>query len=106
MIDPKITGFRDLPLVGRDELAPPSPGKAPASAPATGFGQLLADKLGQVEQMQKQADQAVTTFALGNGEGLQDAVVALEKASLSFELMMKVRGKIVEAYQDIMRMPV
>lgn len=104
MIDPKITGFRDIPLVGRDEIAKSPVGKAPE--PSGGFGQLLADKLGEVEQMQKQADQAVTSFALGNGEGLQDAVVALEKASLSFELMMKVRGKIVEAYQDIMRMPV
>lgn len=104
MIDPKITGFRDIPLVGRDELAPAPVGKA--AEPASGFGQLLADKLGEVETAQKDADQAVQTFALGNGEGLQDAVVALEKASLSFELMMKVRGKIVEAYQDIMRMPV
>ncbi|MBK7972608.1 MAG: flagellar hook-basal body complex protein FliE [Deltaproteobacteria bacterium] len=102
MVDTKITGLRDIPLVGRDELAP-SPLR---EAPGGGFGQVLADKLGEVEHMQKEADQAVKSFALGNGEGLQEAVVALEKASLSFELMMKVRGKIVEAYQDIMRMPV
>lgn len=104
MIDTKITGFRDIPLVGRDELAPAPLGES--AKPAGGFGQLLADKLGEVEHLQKDADQAVKSFALGNGEGLQEAVVSLEKASLSFELMMKVRGKIVDAYQDIMRMPV
>jgi flagellar hook-basal body complex protein FliE len=103
MVDAKITGLRNIPIGGRDELAPPVGASAKTGS---GFGELLSSKLGEVETMQHDADQAVKTFALGNGEGLQEAVVALEKASLSFELMMKVRGKIVEAYQDIMRMPV
>ncbi len=104
MIDTKLDTLRDLTIQPRGERSESAGPAAPASS--NGFGQVLSKKLGEVEALQDDADQAVKRFALGNGEGLQEAVVALEKASLSFEMMMKVRGKIVEAYQDIMRMPV
>jgi flagellar hook-basal body complex protein FliE len=41
----------------------------------------------------------------GHGEDLHSALLAVEKADLSFQLMMQVRNKIVQAYQDIARMP-
>ncbi|MFN7955713.1 MAG: flagellar hook-basal body complex protein FliE [bacterium] len=104
MIDTKLNTIRDLPIQNRRELGEAT--GTPTEQPSGGFGQILSEKLGEVESLQSDADRAVKRFALGNGEGLQEAVVALEKASLSFEMMMKVRGKIVEAYQDIMRMPV
>ncbi len=82
-------------------------GRGPASgSESSGFGELLDKKLTELEGLQHDADHQVKNFALGNGDGLQEAVVAIEKASLSFEMMMKVRGKILDAYQDVMRMQV
>jgi flagellar hook-basal body complex protein FliE len=81
--------------------------RAPAGASGGGgFGDVLAGKLGEVEKLQREADAEIQALGASGGEGLQDAVVSMEKAALSFELMMRVRSKIVEAYQEVMRMQV
>ena len=49
----------------------------------------------------------MTEYAVGEGKGdLQETMVALEKADVSFRLMMQIRNKVLEAYQEIMRMQV
>jgi flagellar hook-basal body complex protein FliE len=70
------------------------------------FGQVLEDSLTQVNSLQQQADVAITDLASGGPTTLHDTMIALEKADLSFRLMMQVRNKIVEAYQEIVRMQV
>lgn len=70
------------------------------------FGALLEDSLTQVNSLQQQADVAITDLASGGPTTLHDTMIALEKADLSFRLMMQVRNKIVEAYQEIVRMQV
>ncbi|MCW5893763.1 MAG: flagellar hook-basal body complex protein FliE [bacterium] len=77
-----------------------------AEAGGQTFGQLLEDSLTQVNSLQQQADVAITDLASGGPTTLHDTMIALEKADLSFRLMMQVRNKIVEAYQEIVRMQV
>jgi flagellar hook-basal body complex protein FliE len=72
----------------------------------TEFGTILSNKINEINQLQLDADQAITKVELGNSGSIQDAVIALEKADLSFRTMMQVRNKIIEAYQEIMRMQV
>ena len=84
-------------------LATPNPAGAPASA---SFGDVLKDSLSQVNQLQNQADAAIKDLATGGPTTLHDTMIALEKADLSFKLMMQVRNKIVEAYQEVVRMQV
>jgi flagellar hook-basal body complex protein FliE len=81
--------------------------KTPA-APAEGasFGAVLQDSLAQVNHLQHEADRAITQLASGGPQSLHDTMLALEKADLSFRLMMQVRNKIVEAYQEVLRMQV
>jgi flagellar hook-basal body complex protein FliE len=62
--------------------------------------------LNEINQLQLDADQSITNVELGNSGSIHEAVVALEKADLSFRTMMQVRNKIIEAYQEIMRMQV
>lgn len=76
------------------------------SAPSTGFAEELAQKLGDVDRLQQNADRAISEFIDSGGEGLTEAVVAMEKASLGLEAVLRVRGKVLEAYQEIMRMQV
>ncbi|MEN6319143.1 MAG: flagellar hook-basal body complex protein FliE [Syntrophaceae bacterium] len=72
----------------------------------TEFGTILKDKLNEINQLQSDADKAIMDVSLGKSGSIQDAVIALEKADLSFRKMVHVRNKIIEAYQEIMRMQV
>ncbi len=68
------------------------------------FFQTLEGAMGKVQQMQSGADQQVAGMLQGDGQDLHSAMVAVEKADLTFQLMMQVRNKIVQAYQTISQM--
>lgn len=70
------------------------------------FNSYLKSALGEVGELQDQANQAVRQM-VGEGKGdLQETMLALEKADISFRLMMQIRNKVLDAYQEIMRMQV
>jgi flagellar hook-basal body complex protein FliE len=83
---------------------------APAGAPgapgaAGGFAAELGKALSGVEQLQQEGDREAEKVALGGGN-LHEAALALEKADVALRLATKVRNKLVEAYQEVMRMNV
>jgi flagellar hook-basal body complex protein FliE len=69
-----------------------------------GFTQTLASAMDEVETAQGDAQSRVTELLKGNGMDVHSAMIAVEKADLSFQLMMQVRNKIVAAYQEVSRM--
>lgn len=70
------------------------------------FEELLNNSIDEVNRLHKEADRAVMELATGNEKDIHNTMIALEKAGVSFRLMMQVRNKIVSAYQEIMRMQV
>jgi len=76
-----------------------------AAAPLTGdkseFLNALDSAMKQVDQLQDDASTKVGELLKGNGQDLHSAMIAVEKADLSFQLMMQVRNKIIQAYQTI-----
>lgn len=70
------------------------------------FGGLLKEAIAQMSHVQREADALVEQVAKGRSGDLAGTMIALEKAQISFQLMIQVRNKMVEAYQEIMRMPV
>ncbi|MBN8554429.1 MAG: flagellar hook-basal body complex protein FliE [Deltaproteobacteria bacterium] len=70
------------------------------------FGEMLNEKIKNVDQLQKAADVAVTDFSTGKSKNLHEAVLALEMADTSLKMIVTVRNKALEAYQDIMKMPI
>lgn len=72
----------------------------------TSFGEMLNEKIKNVDELQKSADVAVTDFATGKSKNLHEAVLALEMADTSLKMIVTVRNKALEAYQDIMKMPI
>jgi flagellar hook-basal body complex protein FliE len=71
------------------------------------FVALLKTAVDEVNSAQQDAKQLTEKFASGDANAnLQDVVVNLQKASLSFQTMVQVRNKLVSAYQEIMNMPV
>ncbi len=72
-----------------------------------GFSQLLQQSIGEVNQTQLQASQMKTAFETGEGNlDLAQVMVATQKANLSFQAMVQVRNKLVDAYKDVMNMPI
>ena len=74
------------------------------AAPEGGFGRLLRDSLGKIDDLQQKADERVTAIQSGRSADMVDAIVALEEADMSFQLLLQVRNKVVRAYEEIMRM--
>jgi flagellar hook-basal body complex protein FliE len=79
------------------------PGGA-AAANGAGFMNALRSALDQVGQIQADAETKVAGLIRGNGEDVHTAMLAVEKADLTFQLMMQVRNKILAAYQEISQM--
>ncbi len=70
------------------------------------FSKFLTDALGQVDALQKNADAASLQLATGQVEDLSSVMVAIEKASLSLSMTVATRDKVLDAYNQIMRMQI
>jgi flagellar hook-basal body complex protein FliE len=76
----------------------------PTASPNEDFFHTLTGAMEKVEELQGGAAQQVADVLQGNGQDLHSALIAVQKADLSFQLMMQVRNKIVQAYQQISQM--
>ncbi len=83
---------------------------APAGpvAPGTGegFGRMLDGLVASVDAKQQEANALTQKVLLGDSDQLHQSVIAMQEASVSFSLMVEVRNKLVESYQELMRMQV
>lgn len=70
------------------------------------FAAVLKQAVERVEGMRRQADESVMRLLAGENEEVHQTVLAVQKAELAFELFLEVRNKVVQAYQEIMRMPI
>ena len=85
-------------------------GRLPEAAEATGkpeFSKLLAESLKQVNEIQQEAGNLKTAYSTGDPRvDLPEVMVAVQKASVSFEAATQVRNKLLSAYQEVMSMQV
>ena len=86
-------------------------GQAPSITPpdatstsASAFGSSLKDLISNVDGTANDANDAVGNMLDGTGD-VHEAMIALQKADLMLQLTVQIRNKIVQAYQDVMRMP-
>src|SRR5512140_2868034 len=89
-----IADLGDLPVGG-----------ASGAAPGGSFVDALGQAVGNVEKLQASADASAQQVAMGGGN-LHETALALEKADIALRVATKVRNKLVETYQEIMRMQV
>lgn len=71
-----------------------------------GFGQTLDTALGNLSQMQINSDQAMQKLAAGENVDLHQVMIATEQTDIAFRVALSLRDKLVEAYQEVMRMQV
>ena len=69
------------------------------------FQKILSGTIGTIESLHNNAADAVQKFLSGENEELHSTVLATQKAEMAFELGLQVRNKVVDAYQEIMKMP-
>ena len=80
----------------------PAPSAPKTKTPGGSFGNLLTEAIQQVNDVEKGSQGELQKY-LNNESDLHSVMIALEKADLSFQTMMQVRNKIVQAYQEIMK---
>ena len=73
---------------------------------ATGFGDVLKNALKEVSSAQNVSDKKTDQLLTGEVKDVHEVMIASQKASLSLQMTMQVRNKVVEAYQEVMRMQV
>jgi flagellar hook-basal body complex protein FliE len=76
------------------------------TAPTEGFGKVLDSLVAGVEAKQDAAQASTRQVLLGETQGVHQSVIAMQEASVAFSLMVEVRNKLVESYQELMRMQV
>ena len=97
-----MTPISNLPLAPpvAPVLANPA-GGAPDAAGAAPFKNILLEALDQVNSMQSQANQAVEQLVTGGDVNPAEVLTTLQKADISFRMMLQIRNKLVQAYQEV-----
>jgi len=79
---------------------------SPVEGGSKNFGEFLTQALGEVNQLQNDSAQASFDLAAGKLQDVSQVTIATEKATIAMQLTMQVRNKMIDAYQEIMRMQV
>jgi flagellar hook-basal body complex protein FliE len=87
-----------------DNFAQTGPGKTEKKG--TSFSEVLKDSINKVGELEKEANQQTEKLVKMEGQDVHNTMIAVEKADLSFQLMMQIRNKIITAYEEIMRIQV
>jgi flagellar hook-basal body complex protein FliE len=97
-----IAGFSPIPstLEAGSSTAPGA-----GSAGENDFMSTLRNAMDQVGDLQSEADTKVQQLLTGNGQDVHSTMIAVQKASLAFEMMVQVRNKILAAYQQVSNIP-
>ena len=72
----------------------------------TGFGDLISNAIGNVNELQQADDKLQDDYDRGEKVPLTDVVLAMQKSSLAFEATLQIRNKVLKAYEEILNMPV
>jgi flagellar hook-basal body complex protein FliE len=97
-------GYAPNALAGLSAAGLPSATTIPPGAPS--FSQLVTSGVAEVNRQLLGSQQDLQALAMGDIQNLHQVMIRLEESKLTFQLMMQVRNRLLESYQDIMKMPV
>jgi flagellar hook-basal body complex protein FliE len=95
-----IAPIQNIAPIGTPQMA----SAATAAGQPGDFQSVLSSAINSIDGLQQSAADSVQKFLTGQNEELHTTVLANQKAELSFELGLQVRNKVVDAYQEIMKM--
>ncbi len=91
------------PILDRIQL-PDLAGKTKPSEQEGGFGGILKQAIAQVAGQQQEAETSMNSFLRGESEEVHKVALDVQRAELSMEMFLQMRNKVVQAYQEVMRM--
>lgn len=80
------------------------PRPQPSEASETSFGDILGGLVQKVNSLQQDADKSINGLVTGETTNVHDVTIKTTEAGLAFDLMMEIRNKLLDAYQQIMKM--
>lgn len=95
----RIQGIQPLSLPQKEK------GESIKTVPGADFKKILGNSIQEVNKLQTQANESVQGMVLGKTD-IHTTMIAMEKAGISFRLMMAVRNKMISAYEEVMRMQI
>jgi flagellar hook-basal body complex protein FliE len=101
-IDP--LSLRQAPEVAVPQLRTAASVRGSGESPS--FREVLSDAISEVQRLQTEADATIKKLVSGEITDAAEAMVAVQKADIAFQTMMTVRGKVMSAYEEIMRMQI
>ncbi|RIX79095.1 flagellar hook-basal body complex protein FliE [Acidovorax cavernicola] len=102
-----VAGAQALSAVQTGSTADLSGAQGIPGTSATGsFGRMVSDGISQINSKLVDGEIGLQKLAVGDAQNLHQLMINLEESRLSFQLMMQVRSRLLEAYQDIMKMPI
>jgi flagellar hook-basal body complex protein FliE len=95
-------------ISGPQAPRPLEPGRSggPEDTSGPSFKDYLAQSIGEIQELQTEADQTINKLVAGEVTNVSEAMVAIERANLAFLTLLQVRNKIISAYEQIQRMQV
>ncbi len=99
----RVEALKLMPVKG---VLPETTAPVSTQQPEKAFGEYLKEALTSVNDLQTESQQARLNLAAGKIQDVAEVTIAAEKASIALQLTMQVRNKVVDAYQEVMRMQV
>ena len=90
--------IRPADALGKERIGKTEQGDSPS------FKDILENSLDQVNQLQEEADAALDKVATGEVQNIDEVMMAAKKAEIAFKMMMEIRNKLVNAYDEVKRM--
>ena len=110
LASPELQGsriFEEKGIAPRTLTAPPAetqPGEPPAGGP--GFEDLVKGFIGDVNDLQRRGGRAIKALAAGEIADIHQVTVAVAEAGMALDLLLQVRNRVTEAFQEVMRMQI
>jgi flagellar hook-basal body complex protein FliE len=70
------------------------------------FGKLLKEEIGRVNELQQDAQGAAEDFAAGRRDDIEGVLIAARKADTAFRMLLQVRNKVLDAYEEVKQLRV
>ena len=93
-------------LIGSNHALPAMPtiGPGHGADQGPGFRQLLTDQIEKVNQLQRDATEAIEDLSVGRRDDIESVLIATQKADMAFRLLLQVRNKVIDAYDEVRQM--
>jgi len=100
---PSISSFLPIQNIPLPESIAPATGGASSGSDA--FSSILQQSIQNVSQLQGGAEKSINQFVSGEQDDPHTMMLAVQRSSLAFDMFVQVRNKVVQAYQEVMKMP-